>query len=598
MIPVQRAAVNPQYRRIVIVAGSQMGKTDSLMNVIGQRLDDDPAPILYVGPTRSNVEKVIEPRIIKMMRSASSLWEKLSKGKLNTKTHKTVSGVSLRLGWAGSPTELASQEAALALVDEIDRMESDVGNEGSPLALAEARTDTYPDGKSIVTSTPTEGNVGTIKMETGLTHWEQSEAEDVTSSIWKLWQDGTRFEWAWPCPDCGEYFIPRFELLKWPEHATPQIALRDARLACPHCGVLIHDNRKNEMNARGVYAAPGQTIKPDGTVEGDVEPNETCSFWVSGLCSPFRSWGQRASAFIEAARSGDPGRIKAVINTRFGELYKVGGDAPPWEQVRDLIKPYSATVPPDGVQLVTAYVDVQKDRLIWSIRGWGYSLESWGLGTGEIWGETEHDHVWTELANLRELQLGGHRIRMMGIDSGYRPGSKFRKPDNQIYTFCRRFMGWAVPTKGHDHQEKPLKPARIDVTLQGKTYKGGLQLWHLDSDYFKGFVHSRLSWPDDQPGGWHLPEGTQDDYCQQITAEARVVKPSGRAVWIRIRRENHLLDTEAGNVAMAHILQAQHLKRPPPKPQSPAPVTTAQQKSSWVKPGGGTAQSRKGWMKR
>src|SRR5690606_27638038 len=99
-------------------------------------------------------------------------------------------------------TELASQEAALALVDEIDRMDTDVGGEGSPLALAEARTETYPDGKSIVTSTPTEGNVGAKQLETGLTHWEEAAPEDVGSSIWKLWQDGTRYEWAWPCPDC------------------------------------------------------------------------------------------------------------------------------------------------------------------------------------------------------------------------------------------------------------------------------------------------------------------------------------------------------------------------------------------------------------
>lgn len=564
MIPLQRAAVNPLYRRIVFVCGSQQGKTDSFLNIIGQRLDDDPAPILYVGPTRSNVEKVIEPRITKMLRSASSLWEKVAKGKLNTKTHKTISGVSLRLGWAGSPTELASQEAALALLDELDRMDADVGNEGSPLALAEARTETYPDGKSIVTSTPTEGNVGTKTHESGLTHWEVAEPEDVQSSIWKLWQDGTRFEWAWPCPECGEYFIPRFELLKWPEESTPQRALREARLACPHCGSLIEDGRKNEMNARGVYVAPGQSVNPDGTLEGDFEPNETCSFWVSGLCSPFRSWGQRASAFLEAVRSGDQARVKAVINTRFGELYKVAGDAPPWEQVRELIQPYTPEQPPEDIALVTAYVDVQKDRLIYAIRGWGYSLESWGLGTGEIWGATEHDQVWMELAKLRDLQFGGHSIRMLGIDSGYRPGVKFRRPDNQIYTFCRQYSGWAVPTKGHDRQEKPIKPSYIDVTLRGKTYKRGLQLWHLDSDYFKSFVHARLSWPEDQPGGWHLPEGTTDDYCQQVTAEARVVKPSGRVVWIRVRRENHLLDCEAGNVAIAHILQAQHLKPPPP----------------------------------
>src|SRR5690348_2164665 len=52
MVPIVRAAHDPRYRRIVAVMGAQMSKTEGLaLNVIGQRLDDDPTPIIYVGPT-------------------------------------------------------------------------------------------------------------------------------------------------------------------------------------------------------------------------------------------------------------------------------------------------------------------------------------------------------------------------------------------------------------------------------------------------------------------------------------------------------------------------------------------------------------------
>ena len=33
-----------------------------------------------------------------------------------------------------------------------------------------------------------------------------------------------------------------------------------------------------------------------------------------------------------------------------------------------------------------------------------------------------------------------------------------------------------------------------------------------------------------------------------------MVKPSGQATWIRVRRENHYLDCEALNVAAAYML--------------------------------------------
>lgn len=556
MIAFVRAGGNPKYKRIVFICGSQMGKTDNTLNIIGHRCDDDPAPILYVGPTKSNVERVIEPRLIKMFRSSQSLWDKLAKGKKSSKTYKNIAGISVRLGWAGSATELASQDACIVFVDERDRMSDDVGSEGDPVEIADARHFTYSDGKTIVTSTPTVGNVDEKEnKETGLTHWEQTEGEEIQSPTWKLWQEGTRHEWAWPCPKCRKYFIARFSLLWWPEGATPQQALKETRIKCPHCEYLISDNHKTEMNARGVYVAPGQSITKSGEVVGEMDENDCASFWVSGLCSPWRSWGQRATAFIRAAHSGDPGRIQATINVGFGELYKVGGDAPPWESVHDLAIDYTSGQIVTGIRAITCGVDVQKDRLVYVIRGWGVAMESWLIFHGELWGQTEHNQVWADLSQLITKPIGNSRIGLVNIDSGYRPGDKFKQPTNQIYAFSRQHRGLVRPTKGHAEQDKPIKAAMIDVTIAGKTIKNGLQLWHVDSDYFKAWVHARLEWPADQPGRWNLPSDITEDYCKQLTAEARVVKPSGKVVWVKVRKDNHYLDCEYLNVAGAHMLQ-------------------------------------------
>lgn len=553
MIPVQQAASQPRFRRIVVVCGAQMGKTESLLNIIGHRLDDDPVPMLLISPTQKLAESMSNDRITKMLQSVPSLWDKLAKGQKNKVAEKFISGVRLGFGWAGSATELSSHPAGLVLVDERDRMADDTGGEGDPVALAEARTATFPDGKVIVTSTPT--------IEGG-------------SPIWSLYEEGTRYRWHWPCPDCGAYFVPTLALLTWPEDCTPQRALNDARLACPECGGLIEDQHRPAMNAAGRYLAEGQTINEHGDVVGDEPDNETASFWISGLCSPWRTFGQRAKAFIDATRAKVPGRVQAVVNTAFGELYHLAGEAPDWQIVAQLRGGFSAGTIPEGVRLLTAGVDVQKDRLIFAVRGWGVNSESWLIEHGELWGGTEFDHVWTLLSDLLQRRYGDDddlRITRMLIDSGFNPNTT-PGSDNQIYLFCRRHLRHAFPTKGHDRQDRPVKASRIDVSHRGHIFKHGLQLWHLDSDYFKSWVHTRVQWPPGEPGAWHLHQDVDDDYCQQIVAEQRLVKSTGRVLWIKTRKDNHYLDCEALNAAAAHMLRVQDLRAAASKKDGPPPA--------------------------
>jgi phage terminase large subunit GpA-like protein len=573
------AAADHRFRRVVMVMGAQLGKTEGLLNVMGWRLDDDPAPLLYISPTQRQAESISRDRLGKMLRSTPSLWAKLAKGQADKLSEKWVSGVRLGFGWAGSATELSSHPAGLVLVDERDRMTSDTGGEGDPVSLAEARTATFPDGKVVVCSTPT--------LEGG-------------SPIWALFEEGTQHRWAWPCPDCGTYFVPRFELLRWPEDATPHQALKRTRLACPECGSELDDVHRPEMNRQGLFLAPGQSVDAAGEVTGPEPESDTASFWVSGLCSPWRSWGQRAKAYLEAVRSKTPGRVQAVVNTQFGELFKLTGDAPDWTRVADLRGGYDSGTVPEGVRLLTCGVDVQKDRLVYAVRGWGANSESWLIEHGELWGETEHNPVWAALRQLLGRSWDGFQIKRMFVDAGYNP-STGRGSDNQVYVFCRQQRSRAFPTKGHDSQDKPVKAARIDVTVGGRTHKQGLQLWHLDSDYFKSWVHSRIEWPAGESGAFHLPADATDDYCQQLVAEQRLVTAAGRVQWIATRKDNHYLDAEALNAAAAHSLAVHQLlpaQRRAPEPaadqQQPAARQTRAQQRSHEDP---NPFAKPGWMR-
>lgn len=594
VVPIAAACIDPRYKRVVPVMATQQGKTANLLNVIGHKLDTDPAPILYVGPTKSNIDGVIEPQVQQLLRQSNSLWQKTLKGRKAQKLVKRVAGVTLRLAWAGSPTELASQPAHTVLVDEVDRMQP-IPGEGDPVTLAEARTATYPDGRVIITSTPTAGSVDTeIDEASGLERWRVADSKDVESAVWRFWQEGTRHEWAVPCPDCGDYFVPRFKLLKWPEGSSPAQAKREARLACPHCGSLIQESAKVAMNARGLFVAPGQRIE-NGKVIGDPPDSDTASFWVSGLMSPWRTFGKCASEWLTAVRSGDPETIRGKLNTVFGELYRVAADAQPWQSIREHVAAYRLREPLNEWRVLTCGVDVQKDRIIYAIRAWADGFTSWLVDFDEIWGDTSHEDVWQQLSTLLDTPIGGKRIRKMAIDSGYRPGEKWRRPDHMVYAFCRRHPAVAIATKGRDTLSKPLVASKIDVTHRGQTIKAGLTLWHVDSDHFKSWVLGRFAWPMDQRGAWFVPQDVTDDYCQQVTAEARVVKASGRATWIKVRSQNHALDCEALNVVCAYVLGLSRLTpkvtersepAEPATPSKPAPInpplTFEPRRPSWA----------------
>lgn len=555
MTAIGRAVSGARYKTVVAVMGSQMGKTEMVLNVIGHKIDDDPVPILYIAPTKSFVENVMEPRYRAMVLSCASLLAKKRPGLKEKNTQKEIAGVKFRMAWAGSATELAGDPACLVFVDERDRMDASVEGEGDPVTLADARHSTYPDGQTIVVSTPTMGTVDTeIDPDTGLEFWGRG--DEIQSPTWKLYQEGTNYHWAVPCPHCEDFFIPRFKLLQWPEGSTPPQVKKNVKMVCPQCGTLIDQHYKDEMNSRGVYVAPGQRIERDGTVVGDAPHSDTASFWVSGLMSAWRTWGDRAQAFVRAVRSGDPDRVQAVINTGFGELYTLRGEAPELEVVKALRQPYPSGTVPNGekVRKVFLSVDVQKNGLYYVVRAWGAELESWKIESGFLAGPTDGDLVWQDLAEFKDEHYGGLPIERAFIDSGYR--TQF------VYSFCRRFKSWAMPTKGRDTIDaSPLQKSKLDIAKNsGRRLAGGLSIYHVNTDYFKRWVHERLERDPTLPGGWHLPEDASNDYCKQVVSEARTVKPSGKVVWVKIFRDNHFFDCEVLQVAAAYSVGLQSVR--------------------------------------
>ena len=125
-------------------------------------------------------------------------------------------------------------------------------------------------------------------------------------------------------------------------------------------------------------------------------------------------------------------------------------------------------------------------------------------------------------------------------------------------------MGQIFPSKGRDTMDTPHQVRDIDYSIGGKLIKGGVRLYHVNTDYWKRWIHSRVNWPPEaETGGWHLHNATTESYCRQIVAEEMVIKASGKAVWVRKSKENHYLDCEVLAACAAHSLGVQHLQAVP-----------------------------------
>jgi phage terminase large subunit GpA-like protein len=562
MVPMARAVHGGQYKRVVMVCSAQSGKTETLLDLLGARLDQRPAPILYVGPIRDFLTDQFEPRLMSLLDEAETLSAKVVRGRRMKKTLKIVAGVPVRLAHAGSSAALKSSPAALALVDEYDEMLANVKGQGDPLGLVEARGETYADFVTAVTSTPSRGLIETeLDERSNLRFWKVTQPEAVESAIWKLWQSGTRHHFCWPCLHCETYFVPRFEQMRWPENATPAEAAKSAQLQCPHCGGLHQDSDKQEMNARGLYVAPGQWIE-EGEVRGEPPENAVISFWASGLASPFVSWGTRIERYVRALASGDPDQVQTALNAGFGECFTpaAGRDALDWQEILQRRAPYRLKEVPDGVLRLGMAVDVQKLSLYYTIRGFGARGRSWLIDRGQLYGPTDDDEVWNALADLMLSPIAGLQIERVFVDSGFRPNKPDAGDEHKVYEFTRRYPWLVSPTKGRSTMSPPYRVSKIEVTAKGKKASYSIDLVWLSTDFFKSLLVSRIRTPLDQPGSFIVPDDIDEDYAKQLVSEVRVVDgATGKPQWVQKSRANHYLDCEALAMAIGYSLNVQRI---------------------------------------
>ena len=156
-----------EVEEVVLMKAAQVGGSEAILNALGYVIDHAPGPAILVQPTVDLAKRFsrqrLEPLITATPRLAGKVAEARSRDSGNTVLGKEFPGGLLVITGANSAVGLRSMPAQYACCDEIDGYPLDVDEEGSPLALVEARQRTFARRKRMKVSTPTIGGRSAIE---------------------------------------------------------------------------------------------------------------------------------------------------------------------------------------------------------------------------------------------------------------------------------------------------------------------------------------------------------------------------------------------------------------------------------------------------
>jgi phage terminase large subunit GpA-like protein len=510
-------------QKLVLCFGTQLGKTETIFNILGYCIDQDPAPAMIVYPIESLAESVSTNRIQPMMQMCDCLAKKYDELK-SKRMELQFSDMYVTLVGANSPAGLSSKPIRYVFMDEVDKYPVMAGDDSDPRSLAKERLKAHPEGKIIEVSSPT--------YETG-NIWSDFQATDLQK------------HYVIPCPHCGAYIELLWKQIKWPEdiHNVPQLVRDKAIYECQECGGVIYDYQKRDLLRQGKWI---EINKPLGRVRA-------IGYQLSSLYSPWLTWGDIAYEFI--MNKSIPSRLKNFINGWLAEPWrdmKVAGTS----DAKFARHEWNRGIVPPDTEIMVMSVDVQKNHFWWEIRGWNNRIMGRLIDYGQA-------ISWDDLAKIlrvrkyRDPNGVEHPINRCLMDSGFRT--------DEVYAFCTTYSEVCMPCKGAStSMNVPYKISNVDRRVDSI---GELNLVVVDTEYWKDYTHSRQKYPSGQSGAMEVFQDCPDEYIDHQKAEVKRIrqdlKRNGQTTerWEPISGNlpNHLLDTAVYNAVGADICGVRYL---------------------------------------
>lgn len=551
-----------QHNVIVFVGPARTGKTEALADcVVGYIVKCDPGDTTIYQPTQDQARDYSRRRIDRLFRHSPDLKTEIASGTHsdNTFDKQMRNGMILSIGWP-TISQLSSKDIRYVILPDYDRGAENIGGEGDKFSLAKKRTETFMSaGKTIVESSP--------GYEWINSKWTPQTPHELppASGIVTLYNRGDRRRYYWPCLECNEWFIPTFELLVWRELSDPARAAETAQIGCPHCGSLFANKHKREFNLAGKWLKEGQSITGDGEIIGDGRRSQYATFHVTGPQAAFNSFGNLVYSYIVALRefesSGDDTALRATITGDQGVPYKPHNnrDSRNAKDIQDRAEVWPKLTVPAGVRFLVAAVDIQKNRFVVQVAGYGPQKERWLIDRYNLAkSKRDENHVdpgaygedWDLLIPLigkkYELADGSGRwmaIQHVGCDSGGAEGvtvkaydfwRKLRHdPDLKKLNLFKRFHLIKGRPTGNE-RTKVDYPDTSRRKARGAS-RGDVPVMMVNVNIIKDALDNDLRRKDAGAGYYHTPDWIGGWWYDELTKEDRGDKgwmpKSGNESW-------------------------------------------------------------------
>lgn len=511
-------------RVITFCKSAQLGGT-ILANVFTLGSQDlDPCDFLYVHPTEDNARRWSKLKLASMLRNSRSLREifpeKSRDGSDSVLFKERADGRgSILISGANSPSSLSQVSMRRQVQDDLAKWETNPA--GDPENQADSRSRAFEFAKIFKISTPL--------VAPGCR---------ITSNF----EAGSQEYYYVPCPHCGheqtldvENFIANID----------EDAPEKSGFSCTECGGVIEEHHRDEIVRRGQWRARNPKAQ-----------REHRSFYLWSAYSRLQSFERIAREWI-AAR-GTPEKEKVFYNDTAGRAYRVKGEAPPWEGLRDRAEAGGharGTIPAAGL-IVTVAVDVQDGWLRWQAIAWSRDGRRFVIDYRHIDGDISEEATRNKLDALLASSWRHESGRMIGIDLLGIDGNAWTE---NVWDWAKRHpVSKVVMLRGVDGDDKPLiaKVKRERHRKTGKLLKYSSRFYNFATSILKWSLYRQLVIADPLARGYvGLPLGMGDEYYRELTAEERVEKKNkagfARYEWVKVNDRNEALDTMCQAEAVA-----------------------------------------------
>lgn len=429
---------------------------------------------------------------------------------------------------------MKSKPVQVLYCEEVNEYELDLRGQGDALSIALKRTIAFEGSRKIfLNSTPTVEKYGIIE------HW---------------YERGTQKECYVPCPECG-HFQTLSDLQFRYVGAKPE-EVRKVEYECIECKALWSESQKSEIISQYEWRAKNPAALID-------------SYSVWQAYNLGNSWIEIVREYLRV--KDDPQKLKTYWNQTLNKSW-VDRSATDWTRIYDRRENFEQGVIPKPCVILTASVDVQKDRFEILVCAHAPSQEVYAIDYFFIPGGPRDEAAWQRLSDFlrqsykradgRELSLSA-----LAIDSGYE--------SHAVYSWARRQNSEKVfVTKGSNNFLAPEvhAPSFADINFRGEKIKNGVKLWQVGVSRLKGEVASLLSLrPEVRKDAQGIEEQIfparylhfpmlDEDFFKSLCSESVVTKSrrtGGRgisAAWVKHYERNEVLDLMVLQLFLSRVL--------------------------------------------